>query len=112
MQGMNNKIDLINTPKLQMDPSGKKYLKTILNLVSLFQMDENLHNLFIFNEFSGTIEYSRNAIWHDVEKGQELRDKDIVFVQYYFAHNKLLEMGIDKIINAITKGRPFISCNC
>lgn len=82
---------------------GGKLLKTISNLVNCFYIDENLKDLFIFNEFSGTIEYSRNAIWHGVEKGQELRDKDIVFVQYYLAHNKQFEMGIDKITNAITE---------
>lgn len=82
---------------------GGKLLKTIANLVNCFYIDENLKDLFIFNEFSGTIEYSRNAIWHGVEKGQELRDKDIVFVQYYLAHNKQFEMGIDKITNAITE---------
>ena len=78
-------------------------LKTITNLVNCFYVDENLKNLFIFNEFSGTIEYSRNAIWHEVEKGQELRDKDIVFVQYYLAQNRAFEMGIEKITNAITE---------
>lgn len=80
-----------------------KLLKTIANLVNCFYIDENLKDLFIYNEFSGTIEYSRNAIWHGVEKGQELRDKDIVFVQYYLAQNKQFEMGIDKITNAITE---------
>ena len=88
--------------KLIKEPNGK-ILKTISNLISCFYLDENLKDLFVFNEFSGTIEYSRNAIWHGVEKGQELRDKDIVFVQYYLAQNKSFEMGIDKITNAITE---------
>lgn len=87
----------------QLVREGGKLLKTIANLVNCFYIDENLKDLFIYNEFSGTIEYSRNAIWHGVEKGQELRDKDIVFVQYYLAHNKQFEMGIDKITNAITE---------
>lgn len=78
-----------------------KILKTILNLIRCFQFDENLKDLFIFNEFSGIVEYSRDAIWHDVKKGQELRDKDIVFVQHYLAHNKNFEMSLDKITNAV-----------
>jgi predicted P-loop ATPase len=86
--------------KLIRETNGK-LLKTILNLVNCFYVDENLKDLFIFNEFSGTVEYSREAIWHGVKKGQELRDKDIVFVQYYLAHNKDFEMPIPKITNAL-----------
>lgn len=89
-----------DTYALRRDADGK-LTKTILNLVSCFYIDENLKDLFIFNEFSGTVEYSRDAIWHNVKSGQELRDKDFVFVQYYLAHNKNFEMGIDKITNAI-----------
>ena len=86
-------------PSLETD--GKKPKPTILNLTGLFYRDENLNNLFIYNEFSRTIEYSRDAIWHVVQKGQELRDKDLVFVQYYLANNKQVEFGIDKIMNGI-----------
>lgn len=86
--------------KLVRDQDGK-LLKTILNLVNCFYIDENLKDLFIFNEFSGTVEYSRDAIWHNVKSGQELRDKDIIFVQYYLAHNKSFEMPIPKITNAL-----------
>ena len=93
-------MNIENLPPLQMDEH-KKLHKTILNLVGLYARDENLHNLFIFNEFSGTIEYRRDAIWHDIKAGQELRDKDFVFVQYYLAHNKQFEIGIDKIANSI-----------
>lgn len=94
---MSNELE--NT-KFRKDPDGK-LLKTILNLVCCFHIDENLKELFIFNEFSGTVEYSRDAVWHDIKRGQELRDKDFIFVQYYLAHNKTFEMGIDKITNAI-----------
>lgn len=90
----------LDSHKLKRDAEGK-LVKTILNLVSCFYIDENLKDLFIFNEFSGTIEYSRDAIWHNVKAGQELRDKDIVFVQYYLAHNKSFEMAIEKITNAL-----------
>lgn len=96
---MENELD---NYKLIRNEDGK-LLKTILNLVSCFYIDENLKDLFVFNEFSGTIEYAKDAIWHGVQKGQELRDKDIVFVQYYLAHNKQFEMGIDKITNALTE---------
>lgn len=94
-------IDINKLPPLQFIGDTKRLQKTIINLVGLFYRDENLQDLFIFNEFSGTVEYSRDAIWHDVKKGQELRDKDIVFVQYYLCHNKFFEMGNDKITNAI-----------
>lgn len=87
-------------PPLKLDQN-KKPVKIISNLVSLFYLDENLNNLFIYNEFSRTIEYSKDAIWHNVKRGQELRDKDLVFVQYYLANTKDFEMGIDKITNAI-----------
>jgi len=86
--------------KLVKDADGK-LIKSFLNVVALFYIDENLKDLFLFNEFSGTIEYGKNAIWHGIKEGQELRDKDIVFVQYYLAHNKFFEMPIDKITNAI-----------
>lgn len=80
-----------------------KFSKTILNLVSAFYIDENLKKLFIYNEFSGCVEYAKDAIWHGIKKGQELRDKDIVFVQYYLAHNKKFEMPTSKITNALVE---------
>lgn len=89
-----------DAPKLLRNEDGK-LLKTIMNLVSCFYIDENLKGLFVYNEFSGTIEYSRDAIWHDTKKGQELRDKDIIFVQYYLAHNKNFEMVPAKVTNAL-----------
>lgn len=88
--------------KLRRDEEGK-LVKSILNLVACFYIDENLKDLFVFNEFSGTVEYSRDSIWHGVKKGQELRDKDLVFIQYYLAHNKSFEMPIQKITNAIVE---------
>lgn len=96
---MNDTIEL-DINKLRRDADGK-LIKSILNLVSCFYIDENLKDIFIYNEFSGTIEYSRDAIWHNIKAGQELRDKDFIFVQYYLAHNKNFEMGIDKITNAV-----------
>lgn len=95
--------DMLTDYKLRREEGSTKLIKDILNLVACFYIDENLKDLFIFNEFSGNIEYSRDAIWHGIKKGQELRDKDIIFVQYYLAHNKHFEMPIEKITNALVE---------
>lgn len=76
-------------------------LKTITNLVLCFNIDENLKGLFHFNEFSGCIEYAQDAIWHGIKRGKRLDDDDIIFLQYYLAHNKRFEMTVEKIRNAI-----------
>lgn len=82
-----------------------KPAKTILNLVTYFRKDENLQDLFHYNEFSSSFEYARNFNWPDhpgrIEKGKRIEDEDLIYLQYYLAHNKLFEMGIDKIRNAL-----------
>ena len=84
---------------------GNKVMKTILNLIVYFKIDENLKDLFHFNEFTGLDEYSKDFKWPEHEgmklKGERLTDKDVVYIQYYLAHNKHFEMGIDKIKNAL-----------
>ena len=101
MSEENTEQPVVYTNKNGLLYANGKLIKNIKNLVALFTVDEALQNLFIFNEFSRTIEYSKDAVWHDVKKGQELRDKDFIFVQYYIVHNKHVEWGIDKISNAI-----------
>lgn len=79
--------------------------KTVLNLVTYIRKDENLQDLFHYNEFSASFEYARNFIWpgHNktIQKGKRIEDEDLVFLQYYLSHNKEFEMGVDKIRNAL-----------
>jgi len=82
-----------------------KPAKTILNLVTYFRKDENLRDLFHFNEFSGYFEYAHDFHWPDhpgkIEKGRRIEETDIIYIQYYLAHNKLFEMPTEKIKNAL-----------
>lgn len=82
-----------------------KPAKTILNLVTYMRKDENLQELFHYNEFSASFEYARDFCWpghsRKINKGKRIEDEDLVFLQYYLSHNKHFEMGIDKIRNAL-----------
>lgn len=89
-------------PPLEYDGHGN-LKKKFINLLGLFYQDSNLNNLFIYNEFSMTVEYARDAIWHDVKAGQELRDKDFVFVMEYLARTKKAEFSIESIRHAIVQ---------
>lgn len=84
---------------------GNKVLKTITNLVICFKIDENLKDLFHYNEFSASFEYAKDFTWPEhprsIPKGKRIEDEDLVFLQYYLSHNKRLEMGLDKIRNAM-----------
>ena len=99
------KIDITKVPKLQFIGATQKLQKTLLNLVSLFYRDENLIDLFHYNEFNCSFEYSKDFKWPDHErlipKGKRVEDEDLVFIQYYLAKNKFLEIGEEKIRNAI-----------
>ena len=90
-----------------------KLSKSIMNLVLCFDIDENLKDLFHYNEFSCSFEYARNFTWpehtREIQKGKRIEDEDIIFLQYYFAHNKRFEMGIDKIRNALLERADRIS---
>ena len=89
---------------LKRDEHGK-VIKDFENLVLCFEIDENLQNLFHYNEFSQSFEYSRDFQWPErtrtIPKGKRIEDEDIVFIQYYLAINKKYEVGIDKIRNAL-----------
>lgn len=98
---MDKKLDTLPEHKGLIRNEDGQLLKTITNLVLCFDIDENLKGLFHFNEFSGCIEYAQDAIWHGIKKGKRLDDDDIIFLQYYLAHNKRFEMTVDKIRNAI-----------
>ena len=82
-----------------------KLIKSIMNLVLCFDIDENLQDLFHYNEFKASFEYARDFCWPDhtrtIQKGKRIEEEDIVFLQYYLAHNKRFEMGIEKIRNAL-----------
>lgn len=79
--------------------------KTFLNLVTYFRLDENLQDLFCFNEFSGYFEYSRDFNWPDhpgtTKKGSRIEKEDLIHLRYYLAHNKLFDMGLEDIENAL-----------
>lgn len=96
---------LTDIPDLQFVGDTQRLQKTIINLVSLFYRDENLIDLFRYNEFNCSFEYSRDFTWPDHERkiqvGKRIEEEDLVFIQYYLAKNKLLEMGIEKIRNAL-----------
>lgn len=100
-----NSDEPISTDKIGLQRQGMKVLKTILNLVIYFKIDENLKDLFHYNEFSSSFEYAKDFQWpeHDksIRKGKRVEDEDIVFIQYYLCHNKHFEIGIDKIRNAL-----------
>lgn len=82
-----------------------KLTKSIMNLVLCFEKDENLHGLFHYNEFNCSFEYAKDFCWPEhsrtITRGKRIEDEDIIFLQYYLAHNKRFEMGIDKIRNAL-----------
>lgn len=84
---------------------GSKVLKTITNLIVYFKIDENLKDLFHYNEFNGSFEYAKDFVWPEhtrvMNKGKRIEEEDVVFLQYYLAHNKRFEIGIDKIKNAL-----------
>lgn len=92
------------TSGLRRDENGR-LVKDIRNLAACFYIDENLRDLFHYNEFNASFEYSRNFTWpghaRGVVKGKRVEDDDIVFIQYYIAHNKAFEMPIDKIRNVL-----------
>lgn len=73
---------------------GNKVLKTITNLVICFKIDENLKDLFHYNEFSASFEYAKDFTWPEhprsIPKGKRIEDEDLVFLQYYLSHNKRL----------------------
>ncbi len=97
----------ITTDKFGLVREGNKVLKTILNLQIFFKIDENLKDLFHYNEFSASFEYAKNFCWPEhintIPKGKRIEDEDIVFIQYYLAHNKHFEMPLEKIRNALTE---------
>lgn len=82
-----------------------KLVKSIMNLVLCFKIDENLMDLFHYNEFSASFEYAKEFTWPEHKKpiacGKRIEDEDIVYLQYYLAHNKHFEMGCDKVKNAL-----------
>ena len=82
-----------------------KLIHSIMNLVLCFEIDENLQELFHYNEFSASFEYSRDFQWPErtktIPKGKRIEDEDIVFLRYYLAHNKQFQMGKDDIRDAL-----------
>lgn len=82
-----------------------KLIHSIMNLVLCFDIDENLKDLFHYNEFNASFEYAKDFQWPErtkiIKKGKRIEDEDIIFLQYYLAHNKQFEMGLDKIRNAL-----------
>lgn len=93
------------TNKIGITRQGSKVLKTILNLIVYFKIDDNLVDLFHYNEFNASFEYAKDFCWPEhtkiIPKGKRVEDEDIVFIQYYLAHNKRFEISTDKIRNAI-----------
>ena len=59
-----------------------KIIKNIMNLVLCFEIDENLQELFHYNEFSASFEYARDFQWPErtkiIKKGKRIEDEDIV----------------------------------
>ena len=82
-----------------------KVIKSIMNLVLCFEIDENLQDLFHYNEFSASFEYAKDFQWPErtkiIPKGKRIEDEDIIFLQYYLCHNRQFEMDIKKIRNAL-----------
>jgi len=82
-----------------------KLIHSIMNLVLCFEIDENLQELFHYNEFNGSFEYSRDFQWPErtkiIKKGKRIEDEDIVFLRYYLAHNKQFQMGKEDIRDAL-----------
>jgi len=82
-----------------------KLIHSIMNLVLCFEIDENLQELFHYNEFSASFEYARDFQWPErtktIPKGKRIEDEDIVFLRYYLAHNKQFQMGKDDIRDAL-----------
>lgn len=90
-----------------------KLTKSIMNLVLCFEKDENLNGLFHYNEFNASFEYAKEFKWPEhcrsIQIGKRIEDEDIVFLQYYLAHNKRFEMSIEKIRNALLEKADRIS---
>ena len=82
-----------------------KLIKSIMNLVLCFDIDENLQELFHYNEFSASFEYARDFQWPErtktIKKGKRIEDEDIIFLRYYLAHNKQFQMPKDDIRDAL-----------
>ena len=89
---------------LKRDAEGN-LVKTLMNLVLCFDVDENLQDLFHYNEFTASFEYAKDFQWPErtkiIPKGKRIEDEDIIFLQYYLCHNKQFEMDIRKIRNAL-----------
>ena len=89
---------------LKRDAEGN-LVKTLMNLVLCFDVDENLQDLFHYNEFTASFEYAKDFQWPErtrtIKKGKRIEDEDIIFLQYYLAHNRKFEMDIKKIRNAL-----------
>jgi putative DNA primase/helicase len=82
-----------------------KLIHSIMNLVLCFEIDENLQDLFHYNEFSASFEYARDFQWPErtkiIPKGKRIEDEDIVFIRYYLAHNKQFQMPKEEIRDAL-----------
>ena len=80
---------------LKRDAEGN-LVKTLMNLVLCFDVDENLQDLFHYNEFTASFEYAKDFQWPErtrtIPKGKRIEDEDIVFIQYYLAINKKYEV--------------------
>ena len=85
--------------------SGAVPTKHLTNIAYYFRHDENMQDLFHYNEFSSSFEYSREFGWPEhcgvIEKGKRVEDEDLIYLQYYLAYNKKVEFPVEKIRNAL-----------
>ena len=49
-----------------------KLIHSIMNLVLCFEIDENLQELFHYNEFSASFEYARDFQWPERTKSKAI----------------------------------------
>jgi len=86
---------------------GQKKVKTIVNLVTYFKIDENIKDLFHYNEFSGYFEYAKDFNWPEhpekKRKGDRIEESDFIHLKYYLAHNKKFDMTVQQNKDALTE---------
>lgn len=104
--GKGNMNELLrNGPDIHWDVNDKgQRQKTINNTLNFFLIDDKLKNLFRFNEFTSSIEFSMSPGW-DREKtaGSKPDDGDLIEIKYHLSNNHRFDIGTDKIFEAVVK---------
>lgn len=81
--------------------TGKLFQSKTTNIVKHFKEHESLRDLFRFNEWLNTIEYTRSPVWDvSIKKGQPITDTDYIHIKAFLAYIYSYEPNVNLIAEA------------